>query len=77
MPAMLNEQKARLAAAFESAARALAEASGDAAAIESAQRARAVLERPKLSAPRKVAMVTRAMLMQKFGWSAPPLPMQP
>ncbi|MFZ4758034.1 MAG: arginine--tRNA ligase [Burkholderiaceae bacterium] len=44
---MLNEQKARLAAAFESAARALAEASGDAAAIESAQRARAVLERPK------------------------------
>jgi arginyl-tRNA synthetase len=47
MPAMLNEQKARLAAAFESAARALAEASGDAAAIESAQRARAVLERPK------------------------------
>ena len=34
-----------------------------------------VLERPKLSAPRKVAMVTRAMLMQKFGWSAPPLPM--
>jgi arginyl-tRNA synthetase len=47
MPAMLNEQKARLAVAFESAARALADASGDAAAIDAAQRARAVLERPK------------------------------
>ena len=34
-----------------------------------------VLERPKLSAPRKVALVLRAMAMQRFGWSAPALPL--
>jgi arginyl-tRNA synthetase len=44
---MLTEQKQRLADAFEAAARALAEAGGDAAAIEAVGRARAVLERPK------------------------------
>jgi arginyl-tRNA synthetase len=44
---MLTEQKQRLADAFEAAARALAQAGGDAAAIEAVGRARAVLERPK------------------------------
>ena len=44
---MLIEQKLRLSQAFEAAARALAEASGDAAAIETASRVRAVLDRPK------------------------------
>jgi len=44
---MLTEQKQRLADAFEAAARALAQAGGDAAAIETVGRARAVLERPK------------------------------
>ncbi len=45
--AMLNEHKQRLAQAFEAAAVALAATSGDAAAIEAAGRARAVLDRPK------------------------------
>jgi arginyl-tRNA synthetase len=44
---MLNEHKQRLAQAFEAAAVALAATSGDAAAIEAAGRARAVLDRPK------------------------------
>ncbi|RPH46860.1 MAG: arginine--tRNA ligase [Burkholderiales bacterium] len=44
---MLTEQKLRLSQAFEAAARALAEASGDPAAIETASRVRATLERPK------------------------------
>ncbi|MFN7642819.1 MAG: arginine--tRNA ligase [Burkholderiales bacterium] len=44
---MLIEQKLRLSQAFEAAARALAEASGDAAAIDAASRVRAVLDRPK------------------------------
>jgi arginyl-tRNA synthetase len=44
---MLIEQKLRLSQAFEAAARALAEASGDAAAIEAVSRVRAVLDRPK------------------------------
>ena len=43
---MLIEQKLRLSQAFEAAARALAEASGDAAAIEAVSRVRAVLDRP-------------------------------
>jgi arginyl-tRNA synthetase len=43
---MLTEQKQQLARAFEAAAVALA-AGGDAAAVEAAARARAVLERPK------------------------------
>ncbi len=34
-----------------------------------------VLERPRLSAPRKAALVLRAMAMQRFGWSAPRLPL--
>jgi hypothetical protein len=44
---MLIEQKLRLSQAFEAAARALAEASGDAAAIDAASRVHAVLDRPK------------------------------
>jgi arginyl-tRNA synthetase len=44
---MLIEQKLRLSQAFEAAALALAEASGDAAAIEAVSRVRAVLDRPK------------------------------
>lgn len=44
---MLIEQKRRLSQAFEAAARALAEASGDVAAIEAVARVPAVLERPK------------------------------
>ena len=44
---MLIEQKFLLSQAFEAAARALAEASGDAAAIEAVSRVRAVLDRPK------------------------------
>jgi arginyl-tRNA synthetase len=44
---MLIEQKLRLSQAFEAAARALAEASGDAAAIEAVSRVHAVLDRPK------------------------------
>jgi arginyl-tRNA synthetase len=44
---MLIEQKLRLSQAFEAAARALAEASGDAATIEAVSRVRAVLDRPK------------------------------
>jgi arginyl-tRNA synthetase len=44
---MLTEHKQRLARAFEAAARALAASSGDAAAIDAAGRANALLERPK------------------------------
>jgi arginyl-tRNA synthetase len=45
--AMLTEHRRLLEQAFETAARALAEASGDAVAIEAAAAARAVLERPR------------------------------
>ena len=34
-----------------------------------------VLERPKLSAPRKAALVLRAMAMARFGWRPPALPL--
>ena len=44
---MLTEHRLRLTQAFEAAARTLAEASGDPAAVEAAARARATLERPK------------------------------
>jgi hypothetical protein len=32
-----------------------------------------VLERPKLSSPRKAALVLRALAMQRFDWYRPPL----
>jgi len=44
---MLSEQKRRLASAFEAAAARLAQAGGDAQAVEAVGRAKAVLERPK------------------------------
>ena len=52
---MLTEHRLRLTQAFEAAARALAEASGDPAAVEAAARARATLERPKQAGPGDLA----------------------